>query len=138
METVDVNYVSVLLAAISNMVLGFLWYSPVLFGKQWMDLMGYKEKDMPKMQEEAKKGYMTSFVLAVLMAYVMAHFISYLGVETPMQAVQLGFWTWLGFVGNTQLGEQLWTGKPMQLFYLNTGYRLVSTVVMALILTMWG
>lgn len=137
MENVDINYVSVILAAVSSMVLGFVWYSPALFGKPWMALMGFKEKDMGKMQEEAKKGYAVSFVLSIVTAYVIAHFVKLIGVVTIEQAVQLGFWTWLGFVGTTQLGDQLWGGQPMKLFYINSGYRLVSLIIMVLILTMW-
>jgi len=138
MELVSINFIAVLLAAVSNMVIGFFWYSPMLFGKQWMALMGIKEKDMGKMQEEAKNGYVLTFVAALAMAYVMAHFVGNLGLSTMGEAVQLGFWVWLGFIGATHVSDHVWIGKSMQLLYLNSGYRIVSTIVMALILTMWG
>jgi hypothetical protein len=49
---VQVNYVAVLFAVVASMVVGFAWYSPVLFGKQWMKLMGLTKENM----ESAKKG----------------------------------------------------------------------------------
>ena len=33
---VEVNYISILLAAVASMALGFLWYGPYVLGKQWM------------------------------------------------------------------------------------------------------
>ena len=38
---VDVNYLAVLVAAIINMVIGSIWYSPSMgFGKSWMKYSG--------------------------------------------------------------------------------------------------
>ena len=37
--TTDLNYLAILVAGISNMVIGFLWYGPI-FGKMWMGLIG--------------------------------------------------------------------------------------------------
>src|SRR6266550_2472245 len=37
---VHVNYVAVLVAAVAVFVLGWLWYSPLLFFKPWMRLRG--------------------------------------------------------------------------------------------------
>jgi hypothetical protein len=37
----SLNWLAILVAAISTMVVGFLWYSPLLFAKAWMREMGY-------------------------------------------------------------------------------------------------
>ncbi len=39
---VDINYGAVLVAAIIEIVLGFLWYGP-FFGKMWMKSIGVTE-----------------------------------------------------------------------------------------------
>lgn len=36
MPEVTVNYVAILVAVIASMILGYLWYSKMLFGKAWM------------------------------------------------------------------------------------------------------
>ena len=51
----EVNYLAVLVAAIVNMVVGALWYSPLLFGKAWMKLTGFNKKQLKKAKEKAKK-----------------------------------------------------------------------------------
>ena len=38
-EEGNVNWLAIIIAAVANMVIGFLWYGPV-FGKSWMTLSG--------------------------------------------------------------------------------------------------
>lgn len=40
MMILNINWLPVLVAAIANMAIGGFWYSPVLFAKQWMKLVG--------------------------------------------------------------------------------------------------
>jgi len=64
MTVMSVNLWSVLVAAIATMVVGFLWYSPLLFARPWMVAMGYDPEDKAKteaMQKSAGKNYALSF-----------------------------------------------------------------------------
>jgi len=38
-------YIPILIATIASFIFGFLWYGP-LFGKQWMNLMGFTKKSI--------------------------------------------------------------------------------------------
>lgn len=51
MHFMKVNLLAVLVSAIATMVVGFLWYSPVLFAKPWMREMGYDPNDKARTQE---------------------------------------------------------------------------------------
>jgi hypothetical protein len=44
---------------------------------------------------------------------------------------------WLGFAGSTSYATALFSGKPKQLWVIDSGYNLVSFVLAALILTVW-
>ncbi|PBJ11900.1 DUF1761 domain-containing protein [Flavobacterium sp. ACN6] len=56
----EINFVALLLAAIVTLVVGFIWYSPKVFGTIWM-----KESNLT--QEELKKGSMIKiFVLTYI------------------------------------------------------------------------
>lgn len=46
MPEVNINYLAVLIAAIVSMIVGGLWYSPILFGKMWTKAMGWNEETM--------------------------------------------------------------------------------------------
>ena len=135
---IDVNYLAVLVAAVAAMVVGFAWYSPALFGKQWMKLMGYSSESLKKAQKEMGKWYGLSFVLALVTAYVLSHvmalgdnFYHYPRVQSGLTSA---FWMWLGFVMPVQLMTEVFGGKKWKLFYINTGHQLVSMLVMGIVL----
>ncbi len=138
MPEVMINYLAVLISAIATMVIGALWYSPILFGKIWIELSGVTQK---KIEEAKKKGmsksYLFTFIGSLITAYVLAHFVDYLEATTASGGAQLAFWLWLGFIAPVNLGMVLWEGKPFKLFLLNTLHHLVSLIVIAIILSVW-
>ncbi len=132
---IAVNYVAVVIAAVAAMILGFVWYGKMLFGKSWMKLTGMAEAD-------AKRGNMTAlygsmFVGALVEAYVLSHFIHYAGAYTLVNGVKTGIWAWLGFVGPVMMGNYMFSKRPMKLFYIDGGYALVNLMVMGAILASW-
>ncbi|KXK09145.1 MAG: hypothetical protein UZ21_OP11001000202 [Microgenomates bacterium OLB22] len=91
---ITINYLSVLLAAIVPMAVGSLWYSPMMFGKKWAMLEGFDMSDkkmVEKMQKEAKPAYFITFLATLLMAYVMVHFMTYIGVRSLLKQYSLDF-----------------------------------------------
>lgn len=136
MPEVTLNYWAILVSAIVSMVLGALWYSPVLFGKQWMQLMGWKKEEVKK--DDAHKGYFVAMIGALVLAYVMSHFIDYVQATTISAGAQTGFWAWLGFAATTSLSTAIFGGKPMKLWGINTGYNLVQFILTGAILAVWA
>lgn len=139
MPEVIVNLVAVLVAAIASMILGFIWYGP-LFGKTWMNLMGYDPKNMDSMKKGMLKMYALALISAFVMAYVLFHSYvfanAFFGIDKFTAGLMTGFWSWLGFVAPVQYGEVLFGGKTHKLFLINTGYQLVSLLVMGAIIAM--
>ena len=136
MPEVIVNLVAVLVAAIASMVIGFIWYGP-LFGKTWMKLMGYDPKNMD-MKKGMVKMYAIAFISSFIMAYVLFHSYifanAFYGIDKFTAGLMTGFWSWLGFVAPVQYGSVLFQGKSNKLFLINTGYQLVSLLVMGAII----
>lgn len=137
MPTAIINYVAVLVASIISMIVGAFWYSPMLFGKQWMEAMNFAPKDMLDMKKRANASYAINFLLLLLMAFVLSHFVDYAQATTFIEGVQVGFWVWLGFIATISLGSVLWESKPIQVYLINAAYQLVSLVLMGIILTLW-
>lgn len=126
------NLTAVLVAAIINMVVGALWYSPVLFSKEWMKQTGKKESDLNK--KGANKMYGISFVVSLVLAYALAHFIYFTGARTAADGAKTALWLWVGFVAATHLPNYLFEGRPLKLYKINVGYHLVSMVIMGAVL----
>lgn len=139
MNVVPINVVAILFAGIASMVVGFLWYSPVLFGSQWMKLSGFTKEKMAK--ADMTKTYGLSFVMALVTAFILTHAevfaSSYLGEKGLFLGVMTAFWNWLGFVMPVQLTSWMFEGKPFQLFLINTGYQLASLLAMGMLIGMW-
>lgn len=137
---VNINYLAVLVAAISSMVVGYLWYG-LFFRKPWMDMMGYTKEVMSGMKMTANKAYSIQFVASLVMACVLAHLLvyasAYIGVEGIYAGTMAGFWSWLGFVAPVSLGVVLWENKPWKLWFINASHYLTSLVVMGVILSLW-
>ncbi len=129
MMNIEVNYVTVLVAAIVSMAIGFVWYT-VLFGKPWMKLMGYTKASMEEARKGMGKTYAINFVLTLVTAYVLFHVIvmseAYFGNPMVTTGLMTAFWSWLGFIMPVQATDALFGGKPWKLFWINTGYQLVS------------
>lgn len=134
MPAVTINYWAVLVSALASMVLGFIWYSKPVFGKLWM-------REAGKTEEEAKKGAGTAYfgmvILALVLSYVMAHFVDYTNADTFALGVTTGFWTWLGFAFTTMGGMYLFEGRSSKLFWINTGFHLIEFMAIGAILAMW-
>jgi hypothetical protein len=135
-----INPLGVLVAALATMVVGFLWYSPFLFARPWMRLMGYDPDDKAKlaeMQKGAAKLYGLSFVASLVSAVVLAKVIDITSVNSVYYGMKVGFGVWLGFVATVQLTGTLFGKQPTKLFLINTGYQLVCYLAMGGILAKW-
>lgn len=135
----NINYIAVIVSALSGFALGAVWYGP-LFGKQWMKAVGLTEEEIK--QTNFVKVYGITFVLSVIAAYVLVHVLNAFAIALPevtgVQAgLQGGFWTWLGFVLTVKVTDGLFSRTPQRLVWIDAGYRLVWLVVMGIILAVW-
>ncbi len=140
MQFMDVNLWSVLVAAMATMVLGFVWYSPVLFARPWMVLMGYDPNDKAKLEEMRKgsgKLYGLAFIASLISAFVLGKIIEVTTVNTALYGMRIAFAVWLGFVTTVQLTNALFGRKPTKLYLIDTGYQLVCYLAMGAILAVW-
>jgi len=137
-----VNYLAVLAAAVVMFILGGLWYSPLLFAKRWIALQGRTEEQM---RAQAAAGnmplmYVSAFVCSLITAIIMAHILAHMAFIMPTGAVHgafFGFMAWLGFAAPTSYATALFSGKPKQLWLIDSMYYLVSFVLAGLILAAW-
>jgi len=146
MDFPPTNYFAVLVAAIVIFALGGLWYSPVLFVKKWIALQNKTEEQMRAEAAAANMPvlYISAFVTALLTAVVMAHLLGHFAaaVDPNMQpsaahGALFGFVCWLGFAAPTSYGTAIFSGKPKQLWLIDTTYNLVAFVLAGAILGAW-
>jgi hypothetical protein len=128
-----INYLAVLVAAVSTFLIGGLWYSPVLFQRPWMRANQLTEADLGGGGEVRIFGI--SFVLALVMAFNLAMFLNAPDTTTAWGAAAgalAAVWVACG-IGTVALFER----RPFAYTAINGGYWFVSLVVMGAILGAW-
>lgn len=135
----DINFFAVIVVAIISMALGFLWYSPMLFGKQWMQTLGKTKEQMEADMKGSSMGktYAAMFVAALITPAVMSVFIKRLGISGTLSGLKLGFALWLGFTLTVQLSTMLFGHRSRKRLVIETAYSLVNLLIMGVILTLW-
>ncbi len=128
------NWIAIIVAAIVQVVLGFIWYGP-LFGKTWMSMMGMTQQSMSR--EGMGKTYAWTVVGSLVTAYVLAKLVGWYGAKDFGGGIAAGFWAWLGFVATVTLSSVLYEKRSVNLYVLNNGYQLVSLAVMGGLLAAW-
>ena len=126
----DVNWIAVLLCAVSSLVLGGIWYSPVLFAKPWQRAAGLSD-------EAAKSGNMglifgLTFVLSLVAAYVFAMFLGRNFGLGP--AIGAGASAGLCWVAASLGISYLFERRPLNLWLINGGYHTLQFTLFGLIL----
>ena len=128
------NYPAVVVAAVVYWIMGALWFG-VLFAKPWMALERMTE-------EQARSAnpvlpYVISFLLNVLIAYVLAQLCLWRNATTAARGAALGILLWIGFVGPITYTTYMYELRPWQLFAINQFYPLAGLCVMGAILGAW-
>lgn len=122
------------------MVSGFIWYGP-LFGKTWARVVGADFSDLAKRAEMQKKAmplYLVQFVLVLLQAYILAHFIK---GWAEASSVETSLWIWAGFILPTVAGTAMWNNDSSSVawtrFGLQAGYQIICFIAFGFILGYW-
>jgi hypothetical protein len=137
MGYLHINIFAVIVAAIVTFGIGALWYSPLLFGKQWLAFNGYGPEKVEAMRKEAGKAYGISFACYLVMAAIFAILLRITHIIAVLAGAKLGILLWIGFVAAVGLTANVYSDKPLKAFLLDAGYQLVYLIVMGLILAAW-
>src|SRR5215472_7075497 len=95
----NVNYLAVLVAAIAVFLLGGLWYSPLLFAKKWIALMGKPEDELKAASSSMPLAYVSVFFCGLLTSFALAVVLNHFTEPTPLRGAAVGALCWLGFAG---------------------------------------
>lgn len=134
MDLSGINYLAVLVAAISTFILGGLWYSPMLFGKAWMRANNFTETDLQAFSKARMFGW--SFVFSLIMALNLAMFLA--GPTSNLTwgviAGGLAGFGW-GAMAIAVIG--VFENKSWTYIAINGGYMTLAFVVMGAIIGAW-
>lgn len=128
------NPLAILLAGLSNVVLGMIWYNPHVFGSAWIRMSNITPEQAEKGKKRMSAMAVVGFLAAVFMAWVLTVVQAAFGVYDWVGSLDVGFWIWAGFIAPILLGSVLWESKPFTLYLINASYWLVAILAMSAIL----
>lgn len=126
----QINLLAVLVCGISSMVLGGLWYSPMLFGKRWQAETGLTDERLAAGNMAIIYG--VAFLLSLIAAFVFGMF---LGQQMPLAGtVGAGFAAGLCWVAAAFGINYLFERKSRSHWLINGGYHTIQFTLFGLIL----
>ncbi len=134
----EINYLAVIAATLSSMVVGAVWYTPKVFGNYWMKASGVTPSGDSK---DALRPILLTLVVSFVTAWVLAG-ASYIafdfyGGSFLTSALLTGLLLWGGFTAARFITHDAFDKRPAGLTVLNVMHELVTIVIMALIIGVW-
>ena len=120
----------VFIGALVSTLVGWLWYSPKMFGRIWMKESGVQMPADGNKKKMIIRGFFANLGIDFITSAVFLLLLISFGRANPFI---LGFFLWLGLIVPTLLSSVLHEKKSWKLFWINAGYRLVGLMPIALI-----
>lgn len=128
----NVNWISMVIATLIPMVVGFIYYNPKVFGNAWMNSLGITEEDIKK--QNMAKTYGIAIVMSFILAFFLINFNNSPGQEGEFDTFKHGAFHGL-FLGIVVAMPILMTNglfelKNLKNIFINIGYWIITLVLM--------
>ena len=129
----NLNWLAIIVAAVSAFILGSLWYSPLMFLDRWMKEIGIT-KDSTKKTNMGKL-----FSLAFFLSFIASFFLAmFIGTNAGAAFGALaGFMAGFGWVFTFMGISYLFESRTFAHFLINAMYSIVSLTIMGFIIGVW-
>jgi hypothetical protein len=134
------RFLPIIVAAISTLVIGGLWYSPLLFAVPWSKGVGLDMTDPALMAEMKRKmwmHYISAVFAAAVTAAVLFKLRNLLGIDSSLNGLRLGFICWAGFVAPVKFVDAMFGKRGQKVLLIESGYHLMTFLVMGAIIGGW-
>ncbi len=133
MDISKINYLAVLVAALSSFLIGYLWYAPFSFAKIWMKEAGLSVEKLK--QGNVAMTFGLSFILSLIICFNLAAF---LGTNAGLAwGITAGALAGIGWAAASLGVLYLFERRSLKLFLINAGYLAVSYMVAGGIIGLW-
>ena len=131
----SVNNLAILVSAVILWVLGAAWYSPALFAKPWMQMIGVQRE--PGKRDGLLLAMTCSLIGDLVLSFILATLLSWSNVTGFGYGSVVGVLVWIGFFAAPNLPQGLYEKRPFKLFTINSGYWLVGLFIVGGLLGSW-
>ncbi len=134
MENLYINHIAVFVCAIFNLALGALWYSPLLFYKDWLSETKLTEEQLAK--QNPAKTYGLAFLFSLIISYNLAFFLGDANTDAAWGAAA-GFLAGFGWSALSIAIIALFEQRSSKYIFINGGFITVYFTIIGFILGIW-
>lgn len=128
----NINLLAVLAATVVSMAIGFLWYSPMLFGNVWMRLVGLKPDEM----RTAAGPMAGTVIMTIIASYLLAVFIEIAGATTALEGFVVALLLSIVLAAKIAV-NYFFEGRGVKLYLLTIGFHVIPYLIGGVILAVW-
>ncbi len=129
-----INHWAVIVAALSNLVVGAIWYSPALFYNAWKEANNKTDEDFKDINDA--KLYSISTFFSLIICYNMAFFLGDANTDW-VWGTTAGFLTGFGWAALIFIIIAMYEQKSIKYMLINGGYITVYFTLIGFILGIW-
>lgn len=126
------NWWAVLASTALAFVLGGIWYG-LLFEQAWMRELGKTEDELPPSAAPFVISFFTAFITAMTLAWL----VYALNVVGWLGGASVGLVTGIGFIAASMASDSAFCRFSLRLFLIQSGYRVLYSVLMGAVLGAW-
>ncbi|MGZ4031939.1 MAG: DUF1761 domain-containing protein [Tumebacillaceae bacterium] len=131
-DLTNINIWAVLVSTVISMVIGALWYSPVLFGNVWVKLVGLKPDEM----RSAAGPMIGTVIMTIVSTYFLALFIQVTHATTAIDGLLIALL--LSIVICAKIATNyFFEGRSFKLYWLTVGFHVIPFLIGGVILAVW-
>ncbi len=124
------NYVAMLLGAISVMVLGMVWYHPKVLGTTWMKGAGLNEEDLKEVNPVTMIG---ALLMAGVIAYASSRYAGHTeeGMSQFVHGMYHGFMPAIMYVAPVLVSKGLFEKKDLSWIFIGVAYWVLAITIVS-------
>jgi hypothetical protein len=133
-----VSVLPLVVVAVVNFFLSWLWYSPVLFMKPWAIALGtYGKKEMTEAEKKAMPFlFLSGLIASFILSYGLQVLVHSLGATSFGAGLLVGVAAWVTFALTHSLST-LWEGRKPIVLVINNGLYLLTYAVFGGLVAVW-
>ncbi len=135
------NWLAILVASASTLVVGFVWYHKSVFGTAWMKTIGKTEEDLQGGNMAVMFG--VAFVMGIIVSMFLTHDITFGDDQAGEQFMTFQHGAFHGLLAGLMVAmpvltvNALFEQKGWKYIAINVGYWVVSLTIVGGIVSVW-
>ncbi|MGA3007203.1 MAG: DUF1761 domain-containing protein [Opitutaceae bacterium] len=131
------NYFHVFIVAVAGFLLGWLWYSPLMFSKAWVTEMQNSAQALANWKGRMGQASAVSFLFTFLSSFGLAVLIDEHRTVGALKGAELGVFIGALLVGGRMLNSAVWENRSPRLLRINVGHEIVLFALQGALLALW-